>query len=59
MQDTGTAWRVFDRDTGSRGLQVAPGHDAKPGTVTERTAILQRAVVDEEKERPSSPGRAS
>ncbi|MFD4973357.1 hypothetical protein [Streptomyces sp. NPDC058424] len=44
---------------GSRGLQVAPGHDAKPGTVTERTAILQRAVVDKEKERPASPGRAS
>ncbi|MFJ5898285.1 CU044_5270 family protein [Streptomyces sp. NPDC093064] len=54
---------IFDRDTfaylGSRGLQVAPGHDAEPGTVTERTAILQRTVVDEEKERPASPGRAS
>ncbi|MFF4764166.1 hypothetical protein [Streptomyces sp. NPDC001292] len=41
---------IFDRNTftclGSHGLQVAAGHEVKPGTVTERAAILQRAIVD-------------
>ena len=54
---------IFDRSTfaylGSRGVQITPGKDSKPGTVTERTAILKRAVVDEEKVRPASSGKAS
>ncbi|MFI8082840.1 CU044_5270 family protein [Kitasatospora sp. NPDC086009] len=50
---------VFDRTTftylGSRGIQVKQVNDIKPGTVTERTAVLERAVVDAQKERPA-PG---
>ncbi|WP_435975566.1 CU044_5270 family protein [Streptomyces sp. Qhu_M48] len=53
---------VFDRESfaylGSRGIQVKPAHGIKPGTVTERTAVLERAVVDTLKERPA-PGRTA
>ncbi|MYQ91874.1 hypothetical protein GTY20_11305, partial [Streptomyces sp. SID4946] len=64
--DPGTGERkewIFDRDTfaylGSRGVQVGTGQDIRPGTVTERTAILERAVVDKEKQHPATPGKAS
>ncbi|MGV9353676.1 CU044_5270 family protein [Streptomyces misionensis] len=54
---------IFDRNTyaylGSRGVQITAAGDAEPGTVTERTAILGRAVVDAEKVRPAAPGKAS
>ncbi|MFF9364992.1 CU044_5270 family protein [Streptomyces griseoluteus] len=54
---------IFDRHTyaylGSRGVQVTTAGDAEPGTVTKRTAILQRTIVDEEKVRPQSTGSAS
>ncbi|MET8611706.1 CU044_5270 family protein [Streptomyces misionensis] len=54
---------IFDRNTyaylGSRGVQITAAGDAEPGTVTERTAILGRAVVDAEKVRPAASGRAS
>ncbi|MGW4031958.1 CU044_5270 family protein [Streptomyces sp. NPDC004838] len=44
-----TEW-VFDRSTyaylGERTVQVKARDDIKPGTVTARTAVLERAVVD-------------
>ncbi|MFE6101025.1 CU044_5270 family protein [Streptomyces laurentii] len=53
---------VFDRTTfaylGSRGVQVTEYDGVKPGTVTERTAILERAVVDARKTRPTTHGTA-
>ncbi|MFJ9341960.1 CU044_5270 family protein [Streptomyces sp. NPDC101733] len=53
---------VFDRTTfaylGSRGVQVREFGGVKPGTVVERTAVLERAVVDAEKERPTKGGTA-
>ncbi|MFJ9952349.1 CU044_5270 family protein [Kitasatospora sp. NPDC091207] len=53
---------VFDRTTfaylGSRGIQVKQVDNVKPGTVTERTAVLERAVVDTNKERPTAGGTA-
>ncbi|MCW7947483.1 hypothetical protein AAW14_37635 [Streptomyces hygroscopicus] len=54
-----TEW-IFDRQTyaylGSRGVQVKQVDDIQPGTVIERTAVLQRAVVDAEKQRPGAQG---
>ncbi|MFI5982314.1 CU044_5270 family protein [Streptomyces sp. NPDC051555] len=53
---------VFDRTTfaylGSRGVQVKEFGGIKPGTVVERTAVLERAVVNAEKERPAKGGTA-
>lgn len=53
---------VFDRTTfaylGSRGVQVREYDGVKPGTVVERTAVLERAVVDAQKMRPGSGGTA-
>ncbi|MFE9883362.1 CU044_5270 family protein [Streptomyces sp. NPDC005784] len=54
-----TEW-IFDRKTyaylGSRGLQVKQVDDVKPGTVLESTAVLERAVVDAQKQRPGAQG---
>ncbi|MFJ6620185.1 CU044_5270 family protein [Kitasatospora sp. NPDC091335] len=51
---------VFDRTTfaylGSRGVQVKQVNNVKPGTVTERTAVLERTVVDALKQRPAPGG---
>ncbi|MFJ9448317.1 CU044_5270 family protein [Kitasatospora sp. NPDC101235] len=56
-----TEW-VFDRNTytylGSRGVQVDAVDSVKPGTVIERTAVLERAIVDHKKQRPSSSDAA-
>ncbi|URN14623.1 CU044_5270 family protein, partial [Streptomyces sudanensis] len=53
---------IFDRAThaylGSRGVQVRQSGTIKPGTVVERTAVLERAVVDAQKERPGTDGAA-
>lgn len=53
---------VFDRTTfaylGSRAVQIKEFGGVKPGTVVERTAVLERAVVDAEKERPAKGGTA-
>ncbi|MFF9427989.1 CU044_5270 family protein [Streptomyces sp. NPDC014746] len=53
---------VFDRTTfaylGSRGVQVKEFDGIKPGTVVERTAVLERAVVNAEKERPAKGSTA-
>ncbi|MBW5481227.1 hypothetical protein GPJ59_04870 [Streptomyces bambusae] len=50
-----TEW-VFDRSSyaylGSRGVQVREQDGIKAGTVVERTAVLERAVVAGQKERP-------
>ncbi len=52
-----TEW-VFDRSTyaylGSRGVQVRENDGIKAGTVVERTAVLERAVVDGQKKRPGT-----
>ncbi|MCX4545955.1 CU044_5270 family protein [Streptomyces sp. NBC_01565] len=49
---------VFDRSTyaylGSRGVQIRQQDGVKPGTVTERTAVLERGVVDASKQRPDT-----
>ncbi|MET7312306.1 CU044_5270 family protein [Streptomyces sp. NPDC005571] len=54
-----TEW-IFDPKTyaylGSRGVQVKQVDDIKPGTVLERTAVLERAVVDAQKQRPGAQG---
>lgn len=54
-----TEW-IFDRKTyaylGSRGVQVKQVNDIKPGTVLERTAVLERVVVDAQKQRPGAQG---
>lgn len=54
-----TEW-IFDRKTyaylGSRGVQVKQVYGVKPGTVTESTAVLERAVVDAQKQRPGAQG---
>ncbi|MFF3325761.1 CU044_5270 family protein [Streptomyces sp. NPDC002889] len=54
-----TEW-IFDRKTyaylGSRGVQVKQADDVKPGTVLECTAVLERAVVDAQKQRPGAQG---
>ncbi|MFJ8507431.1 CU044_5270 family protein [Streptomyces avermitilis] len=54
-----TEW-IFDRETyaylGSRAVQVKQVDDIKPGTVLERTAVLERAVVDAQKQRPGARG---
>ncbi|MFI5617775.1 CU044_5270 family protein [Streptomyces sp. NPDC051567] len=53
---------VFDRTNfaylGSRSVQVKEVGNVKPGTVVERTAVLERAVVDAQKERPATGGTA-
>ncbi|MCP9944037.1 CU044_5270 family protein [Streptomyces somaliensis] len=53
---------IFDRTTydylGSRGVQVEQTGTVKPGTVVERTAVLERAVVDSQRERPGADGAA-
>ncbi|MFB6706795.1 CU044_5270 family protein [Streptomyces sp. NPDC056333] len=54
-----TEW-IFDRKTyaylGSRGVQVKQVNEIKPGTVLERTAVLERVVVDAQKQRPGVQG---
>ncbi|MER6435863.1 CU044_5270 family protein [Streptomyces sp. NPDC001185] len=54
-----TEW-IFDRTTyaylGSRAVQVKQANGIKPGTVLEYTAVLKRAVVDAQKERPGAHG---
>ncbi|MCC0094413.1 CU044_5270 family protein [Streptomyces flavotricini] len=54
---------VFDRSTysylGSRGVQIREEGGIKPGTVVERTAVLERGVVDGQKERPASAQRTA
>ncbi|MFE2051535.1 CU044_5270 family protein [Streptomyces sp. NPDC059459] len=54
-----TEW-IFDRRTytylGSRAVQVVRTDDVEPGTVLERTAVLERAVVDAQKQRPGTRG---
>ncbi|MER5539202.1 CU044_5270 family protein [Streptomyces mirabilis] len=54
-----TEW-IFDRKTyaylGSRGVQVKQADDVKPGTVLEYTAVLERAVVDAQEQRPGAQG---
>jgi hypothetical protein len=54
-----TEW-IFDRKTyaylGSRGVQVKQVDGVKPGTVIESTAVLERAVVDAQKQRPGAQG---
>ncbi|WSA81698.1 CU044_5270 family protein [Streptomyces sp. NBC_01799] len=60
-QQTGdrTEW-IFDPKTyaylGSRAVQVKQAYGVKPGTVTESTAVLERAVVDAQKQRPGAQG---
>ncbi|MFG2357531.1 CU044_5270 family protein [Streptomyces sp. NPDC048521] len=54
-----TEW-IFDRRTyaylGSRAVQVKQADGIKPGTVLENTAVLERAVVDAQKQRPGAQG---
>ncbi|MET8640012.1 CU044_5270 family protein [Streptomyces sp. NPDC004675] len=54
-----TEW-IFDPKTytylGSRAVQVEQADDIKPGTVLEYTAVLERAVVDAQKQRPGAQG---
>ncbi|WP_060900730.1 CU044_5270 family protein [Streptomyces mirabilis] len=54
-----TEW-IFDRKTyaylGSRGVQIKQVDDVKPGTILECTAVLERAVVDAQKQRPGAQG---
>ncbi|MFE9636890.1 CU044_5270 family protein [Streptomyces sp. NPDC006463] len=49
---------VFDRSTytylGSRGVQIRQEGEVKPGTVIERTAVLERGVVNGQKQRPAA-----
>ncbi|SED96766.1 CU044_5270 family protein [Streptomyces sp. Ag109_O5-10] len=60
-QKTGerTEW-IFDPETyaylGSRAVQVEQADGVEPGTVTESTAVLERAVVDAQKQRPGAEG---
>ncbi|MET9410830.1 CU044_5270 family protein [Streptomyces sp. NPDC002935] len=54
-----TEW-IFDRKTyaylGSRAVQVKQAYGIKPGTVIQSTAVLERAVVDAQKQRPGAQG---
>ncbi|QFZ76391.1 hypothetical protein GFH48_26765 [Streptomyces fagopyri] len=54
-----TEW-IFDRGTytylGSRAVQVKQADGVKPGTVINWTAVLERAVVDAQKQRPGAQG---
>ncbi|MFF2387021.1 CU044_5270 family protein [Streptomyces sp. NPDC058108] len=54
-----TEW-IFDPKTysylGSRAVQINEANDIKPGTVLEYTAVLERAVVDAQKQRPGTQG---
>ncbi|MCX4455181.1 CU044_5270 family protein [Streptomyces sp. NBC_01340] len=54
-----TEW-IFDPKTyaylGSRAVQVKQADGVKPGTVIESTAVLERAVVDAQKQRPGAQG---
>ncbi|MEU7584167.1 CU044_5270 family protein [Streptomyces sp. NPDC041068] len=57
-----TEW-IFDKKTyeylGSRGVQVKAAGGVKPGTVVERTAILDREIVDEKKSRTPARGKSA
>ncbi|WP_244321422.1 CU044_5270 family protein [Streptomyces melanosporofaciens] len=54
-----TEW-IFDPTTyaclGSRAVQVERAYGITPGTVINRTAVLERTVVDAEKQRPGGQG---
>jgi hypothetical protein len=54
-----TEW-IFDSKTyaylGSRAVQVKQAYGIKPGTVIDWTAVLERAVVDAQKQRPGAQG---
>ncbi|MEU4093971.1 CU044_5270 family protein [Streptomyces sp. NPDC026673] len=54
-----TEW-IFDPKTyaylGSRAVQVKQADGIKPGTVVNWTAVLERAVVDAQKQRPAAQG---
>lgn len=54
-----TEW-IFDRTTytylGSRAVQIKEKDGIKPGTVLENTAVLERTVVDTQKQRPGAQG---
>ncbi|GGW39471.1 CU044_5270 family protein [Streptomyces xantholiticus] len=54
-----TEW-IFDPKTyaylGSRAVQVKQADGIKPGTVLESTAVLERTVVDAQKQRPGAQG---
>ncbi|MDX3760042.1 CU044_5270 family protein [Streptomyces mirabilis] len=54
-----TEW-IFDPKTyaylGSRAVQVKQADGIKPGTVINWTAVLERAVVDAQKQRPGAQG---
>ncbi|MEV5771227.1 CU044_5270 family protein [Streptomyces antimycoticus] len=54
-----TEW-IFDPKTytylGSRAVQVKRAYGIKPGTVINWTAVLERTVVDAEKQRPGAQG---
>ncbi|MFD6491852.1 CU044_5270 family protein [Streptomyces sp. NPDC060188] len=51
---------IFDPKTyaylGSRAVQVKQAYGIKPGTVLECAAVLERAVVDAQKQRPGAQG---
>ncbi|MFE0174381.1 CU044_5270 family protein [Streptomyces sp. NPDC059002] len=57
-----TEW-IFDKKTyeylGSRGVQVKEVDGVKPGTVVERTAILDRRIVNEKKSRAVASGSST
>ncbi|QEU93421.1 hypothetical protein CP970_23145 [Streptomyces kanamyceticus] len=57
-----TEW-IFDKKTyaylGSRGVQAKRVDGVEPGTVVERTAILDRRIVDEKKSRTAATGSAT
>ncbi|MFE2551215.1 CU044_5270 family protein [Streptomyces sp. NPDC059355] len=54
---------VFDRSTytylGSRGVQIREEGGVKPGTVVERTAVLERGVVNGQKRRLAAAQRTA
>ncbi|MEW1773358.1 CU044_5270 family protein [Streptomyces sp. NPDC086777] len=54
-----TEW-IFDPGTyaylGSRAVQVKQADGIRPGTVINRTAVLERTVVDAQKQRPGAQG---
>ncbi|CAM5345054.1 MULTISPECIES: hypothetical protein [Streptomyces] len=57
-----TEW-IFDPKTyaylGSRAVQVKQADGIKPGTVINWTAVLERAVVDAQRQRPGAQGTAT
>ncbi|MFI8261146.1 MULTISPECIES: hypothetical protein [unclassified Streptomyces] len=54
---------VFVRSTyaylGIRGVQIREEGGIEPGTVVERTAVLERGVVNGRKERPAAAQRTA